>query len=86
LTEDCFAFLASSGIVGKAWAPPAGMSLQAMEKSLIASTLERANGNIKESASILWDRPVDTLREDHAVRDSAVGAEMFWDLRQSNQE
>jgi len=53
LTEDCFAFLANNSFVGKAWAPPAGMSLQAMEKLAIVSTLERTNGNIKESASIL---------------------------------
>jgi DNA-binding NtrC family response regulator len=53
LTEDSFAFLAMNGIAGKAWMAPAGMSLQDMEKVLIVGTLQRTNGNIKESASIL---------------------------------
>ncbi|HUB83829.1 MAG TPA: sigma-54 dependent transcriptional regulator [Bryobacteraceae bacterium] len=53
LTEDSFAFLALNGGVGRVWAPPAGMSLQEMEKVLIVSTLQRTNGNIKESAGIL---------------------------------
>jgi DNA-binding NtrC family response regulator len=53
LTEDSFGFLALNGTAGRVWAPPAGMSLQDMEKVLIASTLQRTNGNIKESAGIL---------------------------------
>jgi DNA-binding NtrC family response regulator len=53
LTEDSFSFLALNGIAGKAWAAPAGMTLQEMEKVLIVSTLQRTNGNIKESATIL---------------------------------
>jgi DNA-binding NtrC family response regulator len=53
LTEDSFSFLALNGIAGKAWAAPAGMTLQEMEKVLIVSTLQRTNGNIKESAAIL---------------------------------
>ena len=53
LTEDSFAFLAMNGIAGKTWMAPAGMSLQDMEKVLIVGTLQRTNGNIKESASIL---------------------------------
>jgi len=53
LTEDSFAFLALHGIAGKAWSAPAGMTLQDMEKVLIVGTLQRTNGNIKESASIL---------------------------------
>ena len=53
LTEDSFSFLALNGIAGKAWAAPAGMTLQEMEKVLIVSTLHRTNGNIKESAAIL---------------------------------
>ena len=53
LTEDCFAFLAMNGLAGKVWAPPAGMSLQEMEKVLITATLQRTNDNIKESAGIL---------------------------------
>jgi DNA-binding NtrC family response regulator len=53
LTEDSFAFLTANGIAAKNWEPPAGMSLQQMEKVLIAATLHRTAGNIKESASIL---------------------------------
>jgi len=53
LTEDSFAFLAMNGSAGRVWTPPAGMSLQDMEKVLIISTLQRTNGNIKESAGIL---------------------------------
>jgi DNA-binding NtrC family response regulator len=53
LTEDAFAFLAANGIAAKPWTAPAGMTLQQMEKVLIMGTLERTNGNIKESASIL---------------------------------
>jgi DNA-binding NtrC family response regulator len=53
LTEDSFGFLALNGTAGRVWAPPAGMSLQDMEKVLITSTLQRTNGNIKESAGIL---------------------------------
>jgi DNA-binding NtrC family response regulator len=53
LTEESFAFLAMNGIAGKAWTAPAGMTLQDMEKVLIVGTLQRTNGNIKESASIL---------------------------------
>jgi DNA-binding NtrC family response regulator len=53
LTEECFGFLTIGGPTGRAWAPPPGMSLQDMEKILITATLQRTNGNIKESASIL---------------------------------
>ena len=53
LTEECFSFLTIGGPAGRAWAPPSGMSLQEMEKILITATLQRTNGNIKESASIL---------------------------------
>ena len=53
LTEESFGFLTMNTLQGRAWAPPAGMSLQDMEKVMIASTLERTRGNIKESASIL---------------------------------
>ncbi len=53
LTEEDFAFLAQNGTVGKAWAIPAGMTLQEMEKRLIVATIQRTGGNIKESAAIL---------------------------------
>jgi DNA-binding NtrC family response regulator len=53
LTEEDFSFLAQSGLAGAAWAPPAGMTLQEMEKHLIVATIQSTGGNIKESASIL---------------------------------
>jgi len=52
LTGDDFSFLAQNGR-SKAWTVPAGMTLADMEKLLIAATLQRTGGNIKESASIL---------------------------------
>jgi DNA-binding NtrC family response regulator len=52
LTEDDFAFLAHNGAV-KSWSIPAGMTLQELEKQLIATTLQRTEGNIKEAAGIL---------------------------------
>ncbi|MGO9228606.1 MAG: sigma-54-dependent transcriptional regulator [Bryobacteraceae bacterium] len=52
LTEEDFSFLATNG-AAKAWTVPAGMTLQDMEKLLIIATLERTDGNIKESASVL---------------------------------
>jgi DNA-binding NtrC family response regulator len=52
LSEEDFSFLASNG-AAKAWKPPAGMTLEEMEKLLIAATLERSQGNIKESATVL---------------------------------
>ena len=52
LTEDEFSFLAESA-VSRPWQIPAGITLQEMEKQLIAATIQRTGGNIKESASIL---------------------------------
>jgi DNA-binding NtrC family response regulator len=52
LAEEDFSFLANHGET-KAWAAPAGMTLQEMERLLIIATLERSNGNIKESAGVL---------------------------------
>ena len=53
LTEDDLAFLAQSGASSRPWSVPAGMTLQEMEKRLIAATIQHTGGNIKESASIL---------------------------------
>ena len=53
LAEEDFSFLAHNGLPGRAWAAPAGMTLQEMEKHLIAATIQSTGGNIKESASIL---------------------------------
>ncbi len=52
LTEDDFAFLAQNG-AARAWSIPTGATLQEMEKQLILATLQRTEGNIKESASML---------------------------------
>ena len=52
LGEEDFAFLLRNG-ARKPFSFPAGASLQDMEKQLILATLQRTNGNIKESASIL---------------------------------
>jgi transcriptional regulator with PAS, ATPase and Fis domain len=53
LTEDDFSFLTQKQTAGKAWEVPAGMTLQEMERLLIASTIERTGGNIKEAAAML---------------------------------
>ena len=53
LVEEDFSFLAQNGRAGKSFAVPAGMTLQEMEKLAIMATLQRTNGNIKESASLL---------------------------------
>jgi transcriptional regulator with PAS, ATPase and Fis domain len=53
LTEEDFSFLAQNQPAGKAWTVPAGMTLQEMEKLLIAATIERTGGNIKEAAALL---------------------------------
>lgn len=52
LTEDDFAFLAESR-AKMLWSVPAGISLQEVEKYLIAATLQQTGGNIKEPAQIL---------------------------------
>ncbi len=54
LTEDDFAFLAQNGQAAKTtWDPPPGMTIEQMEKLLIAATLQRTGGNIKEAAGVL---------------------------------
>ena len=53
LEEEDFAFLARGGLSRKVPAFPPGMSLQEMEKHLVAVTLERTGGNIKEAAAVL---------------------------------
>ncbi len=52
LTESDFAFLAHNG-PARPWSVPAGISLEEMEKQLIAATLQRTQGNIKSAAQIL---------------------------------
>jgi DNA-binding NtrC family response regulator len=53
LEEEDFAFLARGGLSRKLPTFPPGMSLQEMEKHLVAVTLERTGGNIKEAAAVL---------------------------------
>jgi DNA-binding NtrC family response regulator len=53
LEEQDFAFLARGGLSRKVPTFPPGMSLQEMEKHLVAVTLERTGGNIKEAAAVL---------------------------------
>jgi len=53
LTESDFGFLAQTAAPAPAWAIPAGMTMQDMEKVLIAATIERTKGNIKEAAAVL---------------------------------
>jgi len=53
LTGDDFSFLAQTGAANKSFSIPAGLTMAEMEKLLIAATLQRTGGNIKESASIL---------------------------------
>ena len=53
LEEEDLAFLARAGASRKVPAFPPGMSLQEMEKHLVAVTLERTGGNIKEAAAVL---------------------------------
>jgi DNA-binding NtrC family response regulator len=53
LSDGDFSFLAQNGGTAKRLAIPAGMTLAEMEKMLIVATLERTNGNIKESAAVL---------------------------------
>ncbi len=52
LTDEDFSFLADAG-PSRPWQIPAGVTLQEMEKQVIAATIQRTGGNIKESASIL---------------------------------
>ena len=53
MTETDFAFLAQAAAPAPAWAIPAGVTMQEMEKVLIIATIQRTNGNIKEAASVL---------------------------------
>jgi DNA-binding NtrC family response regulator len=53
LTEEHFSFLSQASSSKQSWAVPSGVSLADMEKVVIAATLDRTGGNIKESATIL---------------------------------
>ena len=53
LTDEHFGFLMQSAPASATWSVPTGATLQDMEKVVIETTLQRAGGNIKESAAIL---------------------------------
>lgn len=53
LTEDDFAFLSASGNGHRPWMAPPNMTLEEMEKQMIAATLQRTGGNVKEASAVL---------------------------------
>ena len=53
LTEEDFAFLNHTHGEKKKWSVPENISMEEMEKQLIAATLQRTKGNIKESSEVL---------------------------------
>ncbi len=53
LSEEDFLFLDQQRGERKEWAAPPNMTLDDMEKQMIAATLQRTRGNIKEAAAIL---------------------------------
>jgi DNA-binding NtrC family response regulator len=53
LAEEDFAFLRLNGNTGGGWAIPTGLPLHEIEKQVIAATLQRTEGNIKEAAGVL---------------------------------
>ncbi len=53
LTEEDFAFLVLDAGRRQAWQVPTDITLQEVEKQVIAATLQRTQGNIKETASTL---------------------------------
>ncbi len=53
LTAADFSFLAQAAPSPQSWAIPPGMTIEQMERLLIATTIERAQGNIKEAATTL---------------------------------
>ncbi len=53
LTEEDFSFLCHNGKRKNGWHAPTNMTLAEAEKEIIAATIHRTNGNIKEAAIIL---------------------------------
>jgi DNA-binding NtrC family response regulator len=53
LAEDDFAFLNHNKLERRGWAVPNNMKLEEVEKEVVAATLQRAQGNIKEAAATL---------------------------------
>ena len=53
LAEEDFAFLGREKGVTEGWPVPTNLPLQEIEKQVIAATLQRTEGNIKETAAVL---------------------------------
>ncbi len=53
LTEEDFGFLRRSAAPPQPWSVPDDLTLQEVEREVIAATLRRHQGNIKEAASVL---------------------------------
>ncbi len=53
LGEDDFAFLCRDKGVTEGWSVPTNLTLQEIEKQVIAATLQKSEGNIKETAVVL---------------------------------
>ena len=53
LTEEDFAFLRHQAPQQQSWEAPNDISLQDLEKQVIAATIQRLHGNIKEAAAVL---------------------------------
>jgi DNA-binding NtrC family response regulator len=53
LTEEDFGFLSTALGERKQWSVPTHLSLQEVERQVITATLDRNQGNIKETASVL---------------------------------
>ncbi len=53
LTEEDFAFLANGNRQRKEWDAPSTMTLEEVQKQVIAATLQRTQGNVKEAAASL---------------------------------
>jgi DNA-binding NtrC family response regulator len=53
LSEDDFGFIVLKKDTNNYWNIPGGITLQEVEKKVIEATLQRYNGNIKETASVL---------------------------------
>ena len=53
LTEEDFQFLNHRKTERRGWVPPSDMPLEEVERQVIAATVQRTRGNIKEAAAIL---------------------------------
>ena len=53
LTEEDFTFLTPRVEANRGWSVPANVTLQELEKEVIAATIQRTHGNIKEAAAAL---------------------------------